>query len=279
VHGAEVKIEIPPGRPLSGSLSYTWMKGEAELPVTGGLFLGDEVDLGEAGERIPISQDQRHTLRGRVAAQLTPAAWVALATTFDSGLPFEDEGAAEGVDDDIPQNILDQVNFETGRVRPAWTFDLSAGLFVGWLRALVALFLAQTGYAVSTALELSFFAQDLQRLSSAPADAGAPLLVGLFFMAAGLAITVIAVLAAGGLLRFALARRGSAPATAPPVTEPSPAARSPWSAPEVRLASSASRVQRVIDAVGASAAVTERPLGWEPRARDRKTRTRPSQRG
>jgi len=134
VHGAEVKIEIPPGRPWSGSLSYTWMNGEAELPVTGGLFLGDEVDLGEAGERIPISQDQRQTLRGRVAAQLTPAAWVALATTFDSGLPFEDEGDAEGVDDDIPQNILDQVNFETGRVRPAWTFDLSAGWRVAKLR-------------------------------------------------------------------------------------------------------------------------------------------------
>jgi len=88
----------------------------------------------------------------------------------------------------------------------AAAFDLSAGLFVGWLRALVALFLAQTGYAVSTALELSFFAQDLERLSPAPTDAGDPLLVGLFFMAAGLAITVIAVLAAGGLLRFALAR-------------------------------------------------------------------------
>ncbi|TCS18428.1 type IV secretion system protein [Caulobacter sp. BK020] len=139
----------------------------------------------------------------------------------------------------------------------AAAFDLSTGLFVGWLRALVALFLAQAGYAVSTALELSFFAQDQERLSSAPADAGDPLLVGLFFMAAGLAITVIAVLAAGGLLRFALARRASAPATAPPVTEPSPTARSPWSAPEVRLASPASRVQRVIDAVGAPAAVSE----------------------
>lgn len=127
VHGAELKIDVPPGRAVSGSLSYTWMRGEAELPVTGGLFLGDEVDLGETGARFPITQDQRQTLRGRLAAQLTPAAWVALATTFDSGLPFEDEGDAEGVDDDIPQNILDQVNFESGRVRAAWTFDLSAG--------------------------------------------------------------------------------------------------------------------------------------------------------
>ena len=134
VHGAEVKIDVPPGRGWSGSLAYTWMRGEAELPVTGGLFLGDEVDLGAAGERFPITQDQRHTLRGRVAAQLTPSGWVALATTFDSGLPFEDEGQSDGVDEDIPQNILDQVNFETGRVRPAWTFDLSAGWQVARLR-------------------------------------------------------------------------------------------------------------------------------------------------
>ena len=127
VHGAEVKIDVPPGRAVSGSLAYTWMRGEAELPVTGGLFLGDEVDLGESGERFPITQDQRHTLRGRLAAQFTPAAWVALATTFDSGLPFEDEGDTAGADDEIPQDILDEVNFDTGRVRPAWTFDVSAG--------------------------------------------------------------------------------------------------------------------------------------------------------
>lgn len=139
----------------------------------------------------------------------------------------------------------------------AAAFDLSTGLFVGWLRALVALFLAQTGYAVSTTLELSFFTQDLERLSSAPADPGDPLLVGLFFMAAGLTITVIAALAAGGLLRLDLARRVGALATAPLATEPSPAARSPWSAPEVRLASSASRAQRVIDAVGTSALGSE----------------------
>jgi hypothetical protein len=38
------------------------------------------------------------------------------------------------VDENIPQNILDQVNFETGRVRSAWTFDLSAGWRVAKVR-------------------------------------------------------------------------------------------------------------------------------------------------
>ncbi len=139
----------------------------------------------------------------------------------------------------------------------AAAFDLSTGLFVGWLRALVALFLAQTGYAVSSAIQLAFFAQEMERLSRAPADAGEPLLVGLFFMAAGLIITVIAVLAAGGLLRFDLARRIGALTAARTVIEAPSAARSPGSVPEIRLEPSVSRAQRVTDAVGALAIAAE----------------------
>jgi outer membrane receptor protein involved in Fe transport len=123
VHGAEVKLDAPPGGRLSGFLSYAWMRGEAELPVTGGLFLEDDADLGDPGDRLAISQDQRHTLRGRVAAQLSPRAWVALSGAFDSGLPFEDAILA----DKVPPRIPEQVNLETGRVRPASTFDVSGG--------------------------------------------------------------------------------------------------------------------------------------------------------
>jgi outer membrane receptor protein involved in Fe transport len=140
VHGAELKLEVPPGRgdvaggglrgALSGFLSYTWMRGEAELPVTGGLFLGDEADLGDAGDRIPISQDQRHTLRGRVAAQLTPQAWLAFAGAFDSGLPFEDAGDTSDLSGTVSPRVLAQVDLDAGRVRPASTFDVSAGWMV-----------------------------------------------------------------------------------------------------------------------------------------------------
>ena len=45
-------------------------------------------------------------------------------------------------------------------------FDMSIGLFVGWLRAMIALFIAQTGYVVSAALELSFLTGDLSRLQT-----------------------------------------------------------------------------------------------------------------
>lgn len=129
-------------------------------------------------------------------------------------------------------------------------FDVSSGLFFGWLRALVALFLAQTGYAVTMALELAFFARDSEHLSLAPADAGEPLLVGLFFLGAGAAVTLVAVLAAGGVVRAGLFRRVGAVIAARTATDTVPAPRSPWPAPEIRVEPPVSRVQRVTDAVG-----------------------------
>ena len=57
--------------------------------------------------------------------------WLALAHSYGSGLPFED--FHEDVDAAIEafgRRVVDRVNFETGRVRPASSLDLSAGLFL-----------------------------------------------------------------------------------------------------------------------------------------------------
>jgi outer membrane receptor protein involved in Fe transport len=131
VHGAELKFDVPGGRLVSGFVSYSWMRGEAELPVTGGLFLGDEVDLGNPGDRVTISQDQRHTLRGRVVVQIASRGWAGLAGAFDSGLPFEDAGDRESLEGEVSPRVLDQVNFEAGRVRRSFTLDGSAGWTLG----------------------------------------------------------------------------------------------------------------------------------------------------
>jgi outer membrane receptor protein involved in Fe transport len=127
VHGAELKLEVPASRRLSGFVSYSWMRGAAELPVTGGLFLGDEVDLGEPGDRVTISQDQRHTLRGRIVARLSTRGWAALAGAADSGLPFEDVDDLPSLETEVSPRVLERVNLEAGRVRPSWTLDVSAG--------------------------------------------------------------------------------------------------------------------------------------------------------
>jgi hypothetical protein len=127
VHGAELKIDMPAHGVFSGFLSYGWMRGEAELPVSGGLFLGDEVDLGAPGERVTITQDQRHTLRARGSVQLPRRTWAAVSGAFDSGLPFEDPGDPAALGSQFPQRILDRIDLATGRVRPSTTVDASGG--------------------------------------------------------------------------------------------------------------------------------------------------------
>ncbi len=140
-------------------------------------------------------------------------------------------------------------------------FDVSIGLCIGWLRALVALFLAQAGFAVSSALELSFFAQDVERLSSASLDANEPMMVGLFFLVAGVAITLVAVLAAGGLVCFSPGRRISSAEAPRTGTQPPPDLRSQSGPAEIRLDHAPSRAQRVTDAVGALAEAEHRRNG------------------
>lgn len=137
-------------------------------------------------------------------------------------------------------------------------FEASTGLFIGWLRALVALFLAQTGYGVSAALELAFFAKDVGRLASS--DSGAPLFLGLVFLAAGAAITLVSILAASALRPPAWGHRASTPGVSGQSMEPLPEARSPWTPTSTVAAPHISRAQRVSDAVEGARYGERRPL-------------------
>ena len=93
IHGVEVKLELPRWGGLSGSIGYTNMLGVGYLPVTGGLFLGDDAtaQIASTGS-FPITQDQRNTVRSRVRYQVVPRAWVALGGSYGSGLPVEFDG-------------------------------------------------------------------------------------------------------------------------------------------------------------------------------------------
>lgn len=130
ITGTEIKWHVPRWRTLSGAIGYSRLRGTGELPITGGLFLGDEAaEMLGGTERFPITQDQRHTIRARVSDRITSSVWVALAGSYNSGLPVEE------FDDDRGQavaqyggRIVDRVNFETGRVRPSFSLDASAGL-------------------------------------------------------------------------------------------------------------------------------------------------------
>jgi len=129
VAGAEVTIELPRRGRWSAAGGYALMKGTAQLPVTGGLLLGDEAGaLAQASDTLPITQDQRHTLHGRASYQLTRSAWTALALSYGSGLPFEFTGARADALAQYGPRIVDRVDFDSGRVRPRWSIDASAGL-------------------------------------------------------------------------------------------------------------------------------------------------------
>ncbi len=130
IKGTEVKLGLSRWRGLSGFLSYSRLKAIGTLPVTGGLFLGEEGEEQlESRERFAITQDQRHTVRGRVAFQFAPAAWAAVAASYGSGLPFEeyDDDPEEAVEQ-FGQRVVDRVDFETGRVRPSLSLDASTGV-------------------------------------------------------------------------------------------------------------------------------------------------------
>jgi hypothetical protein len=131
IHGYEAKLEVPHWGLFSGFLSYTNMAGRGQLPVAGGLFLGDgAVQLVRGTGNFPVTQDQRNTLRARVRFQVHPRLWFAFGGGYNSGLPFEIEGPTDAVflTKQYGPAILGKVNFERGRVRPSATLDSSVGL-------------------------------------------------------------------------------------------------------------------------------------------------------
>ena len=142
IEGTEVRLELPRWRRVSSFVSYSNMLGRASSPVTGGLFIegGEADELRDVVEHFPISQDQRNTVAGQIRFEPHPRLWVMAGVRYGSGLPVElehdDEEEDEDGDDDvqpIPPAILDQVNFDRGRVRPNFSLDFSVGARV-WER-------------------------------------------------------------------------------------------------------------------------------------------------
>jgi len=129
IYGAEGKIEIPHWKRINAFVSYSYIVGSAYLPVTGGLFLGDDASnaLSQITGRFWDSQDQRNTLRTRVRYQVTNRFWGGLGAGYGSGLPFEFDGTEADALAQYSQQVVDRVNFDRGRVRPSLSLDASLG--------------------------------------------------------------------------------------------------------------------------------------------------------
>ncbi len=127
IYGAEGKIEVPHWRQFSGFLSYSYIVGNAWFPVTGGLFLGDDIAGNQLPGHFPDSQDQRNTVRLHIRYQLTSRLWIAPSAEYGSGLPFEFTGTAQQALAEYGQAVVDRIDLNDGRIKPTFSVDVTGG--------------------------------------------------------------------------------------------------------------------------------------------------------
>ncbi|MGC2108165.1 MAG: TonB-dependent receptor [Candidatus Korobacteraceae bacterium] len=129
IYGVEAKVEVPNWHKLSGFASYSYMVGNVWFPVSGGLFLGSDVQdaLTQTTGHFPDSQDQRNTLFTRWVYQVKPRFWVAGGIQYGSGLPFEFDGDYQTALAEYGQQVIDRINFARGRILPSLIVSASAG--------------------------------------------------------------------------------------------------------------------------------------------------------
>lgn len=129
IYGAEGKIEVPNWHKLSGFASYSYMVGNAWLPVSGGLFIGADAQaaISQVTGHFPDSQDQRNTLFTRWVYQVKPRFWVAGGIQYGSGLPFDFQGTEQEALAEYGQQVINRINFARGRIYPSLLVSASAG--------------------------------------------------------------------------------------------------------------------------------------------------------
>jgi outer membrane cobalamin receptor len=129
IFGAEGKVELPRWGIFSGQASYSYMLGTCYLPVTGGLFLGDQATqaLEQLTGRLWVSQDQRNTLRTRWIAHVGHGLWLASGIEYGSGLPVDFDGTQQQALAEYGAALVDRVNFNRGRVDPSLAWNASVG--------------------------------------------------------------------------------------------------------------------------------------------------------
>jgi hypothetical protein len=132
IYGAEGKLDLVRLQKLTGFVSYSYMVGHVWFPVTGGLFLGDDVTeaLSQLTGHFPDSQDQRNTVRTRFRYQLTPRIDLAAGASYGSGLPFEYTGDEADALAQYGPEVISRINFERGRILPLLAVDASLGVDV-----------------------------------------------------------------------------------------------------------------------------------------------------
>ncbi len=128
LYGTEAKLDIPHWGRFNGYVSYSYIVGSAYFPVTGGLFLGQDVASTLSGTgRFWDTQDQRNTVRTRFRYEFTKRLWGAVGAAYGSGLPVAFSGTEEDAIAQYGQQVVSRVNLDHGRVKPSLSIDASLG--------------------------------------------------------------------------------------------------------------------------------------------------------
>jgi len=121
----DMRLELPRRRGVSGYLSYTNAKVVQYGPVTGGLFLEDEVIEIADGTAFTPDHDQRNVGAFGVTYDAPSGFWASFGGRYESGTPLEvDE---DELDELVERPGAELVDFERGRVKPRMIFDMLAG--------------------------------------------------------------------------------------------------------------------------------------------------------
>jgi outer membrane receptor protein involved in Fe transport len=121
--GVDARLEVAPGGAWSGYGNVSVGKVTQTGPITGGLFLDDDVaDLGPGVEFVP-DHDQRVVASAGVTWTGPRGATLSATGRYESGTPIEldDEGEAADL---AARPGADRVDFDRGRVKPRTVVSL-----------------------------------------------------------------------------------------------------------------------------------------------------------
>ena len=119
--GIDLRVDVPRHNGWAGFVSYGNSRVEQAGPITGGLFLEDEVAEIAGGERFTPDHDQRNTGAAGVSF-VAGGTSAAVNVRYESGTPLQlDEEDLEALEDRPGAELVD---FARGRVRPRKSVDV-----------------------------------------------------------------------------------------------------------------------------------------------------------
>lgn len=122
--GVDVRVEMPRRRGWFGYLSYTNSHVKQFGPITGGLFLEEDVIAIGPGTAFTPDHDQRHVAAFGVTYDSERGAFSASLTgRYESGTPLEVD--LEELDELADRPGAELVDFERERVKPRQVYDLA----------------------------------------------------------------------------------------------------------------------------------------------------------